>query len=206
MNGWVAIVISSIALGVAVTSAWLTWFRRGKLRMTQPTVIFFGPDGGSRSTRRKHLKVFLRTLLYSTANRGQTIESLYVNLQRGELRQNFSIWVYGDKQLARGSGLLVPKEGIACNHHFLLPEDGTKFKLQADEYLLRLYAKQIDRAAARELMSVKLRIIDEQAHELLDEDAGIYFDWEPSQQAYLSLIENRSPERRQQLLVDPQGP
>ncbi len=174
--------------------------------MTQPTVIFFGPDGGSRSSGRKHLKVFLRTLLYSTANRGQTIESLYVNLQREELRQNFSIWVYGDKQLARGSGLFVPKEGIACNHHFLLPADGTKFTLQADEYLLRLYAKQIDRAAARELMSVKLRIIDEQAHELLDEDAGIYFDWEPSQQAYLSLIENRSPERRQQLLVDPQGP
>ncbi len=27
-----------------------TWFRRGKLQMTQPTVIFFGPDGGSRSS------------------------------------------------------------------------------------------------------------------------------------------------------------
>jgi hypothetical protein len=37
--------------------------------MTQPTVIFFGPDGGRRGGRR-HLKVFLRTLLYSTANRG----------------------------------------------------------------------------------------------------------------------------------------
>ncbi len=89
MNGWIPIVISSIALGVTVTSAWLTWFRKGKLRMTQPTVIFFGPDGGSRSSGRKHLKVFLRTLLYSTANRGQTIESLYVNLQRDELRQTF---------------------------------------------------------------------------------------------------------------------
>jgi len=195
MNGWIPIVISSIALGVTVTSAWLTWFRRGKLRITQPTVIFFGPDGGSRSSGRKHLKVFLRTLLHSTVNRGQTIESLSVNLQRDELRQNFSIWVYGDKRLARGSGLFVPKEGIACNHHFLLPEDGTKFKLQAGDYLLRLYAKQADRPEAKELMSVQLRITDEQAHELLDADAGIYFDWEPSQQAYLSLIENRSPER-----------
>jgi hypothetical protein len=205
MNGWIPIVISSIALSVTITSAWLTWFRRGKLRMTQPTVIFFGPDGGSRSSRRKHLKVFLRTLLYSTANRGQTIESLYVNLQREDLRQNFSIWVYGDKQLARGSGLFVPKEGIACNHHFLLPEDGTKFKLEAGEYILRLYAKQADRAAAKELMSVQLRITDDQALELLDADAGIYFDWEPSQQSYLSLIENRSPELLQQFLVDLHG-
>ncbi len=173
--------------------------------MPQPTVIFFGPDGGSRSSRRKHLKVFLRTLLYSTAHRGQTIESLYVNLQRGELRQNFSIWVYGDKQLARGSGLFVPAEGIACNHHFLLPEDGTKFKLQAGEYILRLYAKQTDRTAPREMMSVQLQITEEQAHELLNDDAGIYFDWEPSQQAYLPLIENRSPEHLRQFLNDLHG-
>jgi len=147
----------------------------------------------------------LRTLLYSTANRGQTIESLYVNLQRDELRQNFSIWVYGDKQLARGSGLFVPKEGIACNHHFLLPEDGTKFKLEAGEYILRLYAKQADRAAAKELISVQLGITDDQALERLDADAGIYFDWEPSQQAYLSLIERRPPERLQQFLGDFHG-
>ena len=193
MSGWIPIVISLVALGVTVTSAWLTWFRKGALRMTQPTVIFFGPDGGSRSSGRKHLKVFLRTLLYSTAHRGQTIESLYVNLQRGETRQSFSIWVYGDKQLARGSGLFVPAEGIACNHHFLLPEDGSNFKLVAGEYVLRLYAKKANTSTAKELTSVRLRISEEHASELQDEDAGIYFDWEPSQQAYLPLIEKRAP-------------
>ena len=81
-----------------------------------------------------------------------------------------------------------------------------KFKLQAGEYVIRFYAKQANRAAARDLISVQLRITDEQAHELLDPDAGIYFDWEPSQQAYLSLIENRSPERLRQFLVDLHGP
>ena len=193
MSGWIPIVISLVALGVTVTSAWLTWFRKGALRMTQPTVIFFGPDGGSRSSGRKHLKVFLRTLLYSTAHRGQTIESLYVNLKRGETRQNFSIWVYGDKQLARGSGLFVPAEGIACNHHFLLPEDGSNFKLVAGEYVLRLYAKKANNSTAKELTSVRLRISEEHASELQGDDAGIYFDWEPSQQAYLPLIEKRAP-------------
>ena len=128
--------------GCSLTSAWLTWFRKGELRMTQPTVIFFGPDGRSTSGRRKHLKVFLRTLLYSTAHRGQTIESLYVNLERAQHRHNFPIWVYGDKQLARGSGLFVLAEGIACNHHFLLPEERSNFTPVAGEYVLRLYAKK----------------------------------------------------------------
>ena len=193
MNGWVPIVISLVALSVTVASAWLTWFRRGRLRMTQPTVIFLGTDGGSRASGRKHLKVFLRTLLYSTAHRGQTIESLYVNLQHGELRQNFSIWVYGDKQLARGSGLFVPAEGIACNHHFLLPQNESNFKLVAGDYILRLYVTKAHSSTATELTSVQLRISEEHAVELQDEDAGIYFDWEPSQKAYLPLIERKVP-------------
>src|SRR5437899_1605638 len=142
MTSWIPISISFLALAVSVTTAWLTLLRRGELRMTQPTVIFFGPDGSPRSGQKARLKVFLRTLMYSTARRGQTLESFYVNLQRGESKQNFSIWVYGDKNLARGSGLFVPTEGIACNHHFLLPEDGTDFRLLAGEYILRVYAKK----------------------------------------------------------------
>ncbi|HWN99986.1 MAG TPA: hypothetical protein VNS63_12045 [Blastocatellia bacterium] len=39
-----SIVISVSALVVSVTTAWLTLFRRGTIRMTQPTLVFFGPD------------------------------------------------------------------------------------------------------------------------------------------------------------------
>jgi hypothetical protein len=116
MVNWPSIVISFVALVVSVATAWLTFFRAGQLRMTQPTVIFFGPDGGVHPGQKRRLKVFLRTLLYSTARRGQTIESVHVNLQRGESKQNFSIWVYGQPDdLARGSGLFVPLEGIATS-------------------------------------------------------------------------------------------
>lgn len=45
--------------------------------MTQPTVVFFGPDG-SRFDSDKN-KIYLRTLLYSTAKRGQVLESLHVS-------------------------------------------------------------------------------------------------------------------------------
>lgn len=56
-----SIVISVSALVVSVTTAWLTLFRRGTIRMTQPTLVYFGPDGLGGGP-----KVFLRTLLYST--------------------------------------------------------------------------------------------------------------------------------------------
>jgi len=95
MNGWLSIGISFVALAVSISTAWLIFLRSGHLRMTQPTVIFFGADGGVLPGKKKPLKVFLRTLFYSTAQRGQTIESLHVNLQRGESKQNFSVWVYG---------------------------------------------------------------------------------------------------------------
>jgi len=54
--------------------------------MTQPTVIFLGPDGGQKEGERRRLKVYLRTLLFSTARSGQTVESMHVNIQRGESR------------------------------------------------------------------------------------------------------------------------
>src|SRR6266850_2687679 len=52
--------ISCLALVSGIT-AWLTFFRKGKLVMTQPTVVFFGPDG-SRFDSKKN-KIYLRTLL-----------------------------------------------------------------------------------------------------------------------------------------------
>jgi hypothetical protein len=42
-----AIVISLLSLLVSVTTAWLTLFRRGTVKMTQPTMIYFGPDASS---------------------------------------------------------------------------------------------------------------------------------------------------------------
>jgi hypothetical protein len=138
--------------------------------------------------------VFLRTLLYSTAQRGQTIESLHVNLQRGESRQNFSIWVYGQpNDLARGSGLFVPMEGIASNHHFLLPDDGTDFQLLSGDYTLRVYAKKVSASEPEELASIRLRLSDVHAKELTGENTGIYFDWGPDQQAYHPHTETKPP-------------
>jgi hypothetical protein len=202
VSGWISIGISFFALIVSLMTAWLTWFRKGELRMTQPTVIFFGPDGSSSPGQRRHLKVFLRTLLYSTSRRGQTIESLHVNLQRGESRQNFSIWVYGDERLVRGSGLFVPAEGVACNHHFLLPEDGTDFHFLAGEYILHVYAKRVKARMPKELVSIRLRISEPHAEALQNVNTGIYFDWGPDQQAYQPHIKKSPPKPTPAFLLE----
>jgi hypothetical protein len=86
----VSTTISLFALSTSAITAWLTLVRRGTVKMTQPTIIFFGPDSG-RSHEPPLPKVFLRALLFATSKRGRVIESMYVALSRNESRQNFNI-------------------------------------------------------------------------------------------------------------------
>jgi hypothetical protein len=71
---------SAGALIVSVIVAWQTLFCRGSLRMTKPTLIVFTHEELSTPDRRTVPKIFLRTLLYSTAKRGWVIENMFVNL------------------------------------------------------------------------------------------------------------------------------
>lgn len=151
--------------------------------MTQPTSVFLGPDGPLFD--RDKNKVYLRTLLYSTAKRGHVLESLYLSLQRNETKQNFNIWVYGEKgDLKRGSGLFVPQEGVTFDHHFLLPEDGAAFSFLSGNYKLSVFARVVGRRTSNQLMSIQLSLSEAQAKSLSEPHTGIYFDWGPDQQSY----------------------
>ena len=190
MSNWLSFAISCLALVVAGATAWLTFFRKGRLMMTQPTTVFLGPDGLAFDGDR--CKVYLRTLLYCTAKRGYVLESLYLSLQRNEGKQNFNIWVYGAKgELQRGSGLFVPQEGITFDHHFLLPKDGASFSFLPGAYTLRVFAKGVGQPTSSELTRIILSITEAQAIELAKPQTGLYFDWGPDQQAYHPHIQNR---------------
>jgi hypothetical protein len=166
-------------------TAWLALFHRGTIKMTQPTIFFFGPDGASGPP-----KIFLRTLLFSTANKGHIIENMYIKLQRGESIQNFNIWVYGEKdKLARGSGLFVRKKGIACNHHFLLPKDGTSFKFLPGEFTLKIFVSLLGRKSPILLFTQILSLSKEFAGEINNENFGVYFDWGPDSKSYHSHLD-----------------
>jgi hypothetical protein len=174
-----------------MVTAWLTLLRRGTVRMTKPTVIFFGPDGGPHNGTPAKPKVFLRSLVYSTGKRGHIIESMFVTLRRGETRQTFNIWVYDQNGLARGSGVYVGDTGVVCNHHFLLPTDGTRFEFLAGDYQVDVYAALVGRSASLHLRSVQLTISEQAGVQLKDPECGIYFDWGQDAQRYQAHVEKK---------------
>lgn len=180
--------VSVVALAVSMTTAWLTLFRRGTVEMTQPTVIYFGPDGPWTEKASPHPKVYLRALLFATSKRGRVIESMHVSLARNETRQNFNIWVHGDERLVRGSGLFIGQNGIGTNHHFLMPEDGTAFQFSIGRYVLDVYARLLGDRKPKRLFSQELDISSEIASSLQDPTMGLYFDWGPDSARYLPHV------------------
>jgi hypothetical protein len=184
MSDPLPLLVSAAALVVSVTTAWLTLFRRGALKMTRPAVVYFGADGPLKIGEDAPKKVHLRALLYSTGKRGCVVESMFVTLHRGESRQTFNIWVYGEDKLSRGSGLFVGETGVVCNHHFLLPADGTQFQFLSGEYQVDIFASLVGSDTPHKLCSIKLGLPEVVAQQLLIPENGVYFDWGPESQQY----------------------
>lgn len=174
-------IVSTCSLLVSGTTAWLTLWRGGRVRMTRPTVIAF------LNTPKDGPKVYLRCLLRSTAQRGNVIESMYVRVRRHEGNQNFNVWVYGENKLARGSGLFVGKDGIVCHHHFMPPKDGTNFKFVPGEYLVEIYATLPDQTKPTLLLAEKLVLSPEHA-KAIEDGSGVHFDWGPDSGRYFPSI------------------
>ena len=194
MTDPIAVTIAGLAFGVSCVTAWLTLLRPGTVQMTQPTVIFFGPDAGRPGERRGKPKVYLRTLLFSTAKRGRIVESMHVSISRAETHQNFNIWVLGEREkLVRGSGVFVGETGVAANHHFLTPEDGGSFTWRAGQYRLRVYARLLGEKAPKLLFAQQLEITPDVAVKLESEGAGVYFDWGPDSSTYLFHVDGPPP-------------
>jgi hypothetical protein len=192
MPDLVATAVSILALAVSVATAWLTLFRRGTIEMTQPTVIFFGPDT-PHSPDGPLPKVYLRTLLFSTAKRGRIIQSMHVALFRNETHQNFNIWVHGNEKLVRGSGLFVGETGVATNHHFLTPNDGNAFRFTAGSYRVEVFAHLLGDSRRKLLFSQVLEVTKDVAVMLEEPGTGVYFDWGPDSSRYLAHVETRKP-------------
>jgi hypothetical protein len=174
-----AILISALALGLSALTLWLTHFRRGRVIMTRPTVIFFGPDGSRTEGLNGRPKIFLRALLISDSKRGRIIQSLYATLAHREARQNFHIWVYGDERLVRGSGLHINDTGLATNHHFLIPEGESEFHFREGDYRLDVFAEILGDQNPTQLLSQTLKVSAGEAVDLGTGNCGLYFDWGP---------------------------
>lgn len=112
-----SLAIASLSLTLSGSVAWFTLIRRGKLRMTRPTLIVLMHD--NLGAGEVLPKIFMRSLLYTTGNRGHVVQSMYLKIQHGETTQNFSIWGHGPQsELRFGAGMKVGPDGVDHNHHF----------------------------------------------------------------------------------------
>jgi hypothetical protein len=186
MNNYLSFAISVLAFFISGMTFWLTRIKRGRVKMTKPTIIFFGPDGVGEERK----KIFIRTLLYSSSERGQYIQNMFIRLQRGESTQNFNVWVYGQNELVRGSGLYINQSGIASNHHFLLPKDGLDYDFKAGEYNLQLFVETVDQKPQL-IFEQNLSLTQLEQETMLNKRAGIYFDWAPNTQNYFPSLDIR---------------
>jgi hypothetical protein len=186
-----ALVISTLALALSAVTAWLTLFRLGTVKMTQPTVIFFGPDGPREARGNTLPKVFLRTLLFSTSKRGRIIENMYVTLSCEDISQDFNVWAYGERnELVRGSGLFVGETGVEANHHFLISRDSKHFAFIPGTYFLNVFAHLLGDKNRQILFSQTLTVSPEEAEMIGEQNAGLYFDWAPDKKRYITHIDD----------------
>lgn len=190
----ISLVVSVLALAVSALTAWLALLRRGSIRMTHPTVVFFGPEGRPKPHEHSVSKVFLRTLMYSTSKRGWVVENMYVRLRRGETSQNFNVWGYADEKnvVTRGSGLYIPENGVGFYHHFSQPSDGTEYQFLAGAYVLDVYVSLAGKKKPRMLHSIQLRLEAEYA-DALRNNRGVIFDWGPDAGEYHPRIREDRP-------------
>ncbi len=157
--------------------------RKGKVKMTKPTIIcFIGQNGNDQP------KIFIRTLLYSTSERGQYIQNMFVRLIHNEITQDFNVWAYGDNGLVRGSGLFVDKKGISIYHHFLLPK-GSNYVYEKGDYVLQFFVEMTE-GASKKIFEERLSLTEQQASALVQNKA-VFYDWAPNTQNYFSYVDSQ---------------
>jgi len=194
-----SLLISTIALSMSALTAWLTLLRRGQVKMTRPSSIYFGPDGGLNGDSSP--KVFLRTLLFCTSQRGQVLETMYVTLRRNETKQNFSIWVLGEEKLTRGSGLFVGEQGVVADHHFLLPKDMSAFQFLEGKYVVDVYGKILGVERSSLLFTQALVLGDSYAKQVGSGAKGVFFDWGPDSATYIPHLSERPEKARHEAVL-----
>jgi len=191
--------ITAIALSVAsflwsFYTLWITQLRRGRLEMTKPTMIFMGREGrGGREDPSLWPKIYLRTLLYCTADRGCIVENMHLIVHNEYGAYPFDFWAYGgEAKLAKGSGLFVPRTGVALHHHFVLNRNEHNFLFVGGDYRIEVFAKIAGQAHATKLTEIKIALVGEQSPAMIQiPDMGLFFELDAVSNGYASRIERR---------------
>lgn len=163
-----------IGFGLSMFTLWASQFRRGDLRMTRPTLICF-----KREWPRGDAKIFLRSLLFSTASRGRVVESMFLKVHHPHGVTVFDFWGHTDSgKLTLGSGLFVGQNGIACDHHFNPNGSAEDFQFWPGDYRIDVFVSLVLSTKPKYLVSLSVALTNDGSVEIEQfEDGAVYFRW-----------------------------
>lgn len=166
---------------------WIAQFNRGKLKMTQPTLLCLKRDLPSGEA-----KIFLRTLLFTTGTKGRVIQSMFLRVHHRGGTYLFDFWGHTEGgKLTLGSGLFVGATGIACDHHFN-PRRGSDFQYIDGAYRIEVFAALVGQRQPTKLMEVGFTVEDWNAAQLSLADITLFLVWNADERGYDQNIEQPS--------------
>jgi hypothetical protein len=178
------VLFSVVAICVSVTNLWLSQLKHGQILMTKPTIFFFGFDHVDRPIP----KIYVRTLLFSTASNGRVLENMYLLVKSPIGESIYSFWGHTNsdaKNLTRGSGLYIPKNGFLADHHFNPdPSQDVTNPFPVGSYEIEVIARQYADSTNRKLGKFELQLDQKMSASLNKENNGVMWSLNPIDQSY----------------------
>jgi len=187
----ITIVLAVGSFLLSLFTLWLTQLRHGHLKMTQPTLICLKREMPSVTP-----KIFLRTLLFTTASKGRVIENMYLIVHQPMGTFVFDFWGHTEAgKLTLGSGLFVGPTGVTSDHHFNPRHGSENFLFHSGEYRVEVYATTVGRKRSQKLIEVTFTVDGQQAAELIQIlNRELYLFWNAETRTYEAQVE-RPPQR-----------
>ena len=184
-------IISALALLVSFANYWSANLKVGQILMTKPTIFFFGWDQSDHPVP----KIFMRSLLFSTANSGRVLEHLYLKIAAPNGESLYSFWGHTQGQpnsLTKGSGLFVGKQGFLADHHFN-PDPATLIEVPYPfgTYEIEVIGRQFGDTTDRKMGRYSLELDANLADMLSQKVDGILWSLNPQENKYYPETQHR---------------
>ncbi len=182
----IAILLSGASFVLSGYALWVAQFNRGRVKMTQPTLIVLMRDMPASDP-----KIFLRTLLFTTGTKGRVVQSMFLKVHQRGGTYLFDFWGHTEGgKLTLGGGLFVGPTGIACDHHFNPRGRSGDFLYVDGDYRIEIFAVVVGRRRPSKLMEVAFTVDRQKAAELIQTmESQLRLFWDPDAHTYDQYID-----------------
>ncbi len=153
---------------------------RGRLKASPPRFVFFYATVG---TGRRAV-ILIETHLRSTVDKAWHVESMRVQVTRGEGMQSFSQWHFEESGELSTAGLSVLNGGRHLCVYFQLPDEEQDYQFLANSYCINMIIA-CDGRGERTIHKAEM-IINKHLQELLKAgETGIEFTWQEASKKWV---------------------